>query len=417
MHDVSMPEGATAPGHQLKLGMAEFIAMAASLAAVAAMSIDILLPALPAIGQTFGVADPNSRQLVILIYVVTFSMSQLFFGLLTDRYGRRPFLIFGLALYLAGSVAAMFSTSFEMLLAMRVVQGVGTAALQVVVMAVIRDCFSGQAMGRVLTFVFTTFMIVPIIAPSIGQMIQYASGWRGVFLFNTVAALALFAWVYLRLEETLAHEAKRALSFANLFEALKAIATNRITAGYAVASMATFIGLFGYVVSVQQVYGELYGLGEFFALAFGASSIGVAAAALGSARLVRLFGIRAVAHSAMLLFTASGLTLAALSLVAVPPFWVSFLFLSICMMAFGVLQGNFNAMALEPQGHIAGVASSLYGVVTMTVGSIGGGLVGQAYDGTPTPLALAFGLGGLVASLAVLWTRKGRLFRAIGPTV
>ncbi len=103
MHDVSMPEGATAPGHQLKLSMAEFIAMAASLAAVAAMSIDILLPALPAIGQSFGVADPNSRQLVILIYVVTFSVSQLFFGLLTDRYGRRPFLIFGLALYLAAA--------------------------------------------------------------------------------------------------------------------------------------------------------------------------------------------------------------------------------------------------------------------------------------------------------------------------
>lgn len=416
MHDVIMPEAATGPGHRLKLGMAEFIALAASLAAVAAMSIDILLPALPAIGETFGVADPNSRQLVILVYVVTFSVSQLFFGLLTDRYGRRPFLIFGLALYLAGSVAAIFSNSFETLLAMRVVQGVGTAALQVVVMAVIRDCFSGQSMGRVLTFVFTTFMIVPIVAPSIGQAIQYVSGWRGVFVFNAIAGSALFAWAYLRLEETLSHDARRAISFENVFDALKQIATNRITAGYAIASMATFVGLFAYVVSVQQVYGEAYGLGELFALAFGASSIGVAAAALCSARLVRMFGIRQVAHGALLLFTASGLTLSALSLAAVPPFWVCFLFLSICMMAFGVLQGNFNAMALEPQGHIAGVASSLYGVVTMTVGSIGGGLVGQAYDGTPTPLALAFGLGGAIASLVILWTRKGRLFRAIRPT-
>jgi DHA1 family bicyclomycin/chloramphenicol resistance-like MFS transporter len=411
MHDMSLGSEPAAQSRRANLGMGEFIAMCASLAAVAAMSIDIMLPALPAIGASFGVVDDNSRQLVILVFAVTFAFSQLVYGPLSDRFGRKPLLATGLLLYLAGSVAAPVMPDYTSFLSMRMLQGVGAAALQVTTMAIVRDCFSGQAMGRVLTFVFTTFMIIPIVAPTIGQAIQLASGWQGVFAFNAIAATMILIWMTVRLRETLDVADRRSLALGSLLAAFKEICTNRITAGYAVASTLTLVSLFSYIVSVQQVYGELYGLGSLFPLAFGASSIGVAAAALFSARVVRKYGMRPVAHTTLAIFTLSGLILLAISLAGNPPFWVTFALLSICMMAFGVVQGNVNAIALEPLGHIAGTASSLFGVVTMVIGTTLGGVVGQAYNGTVTPLAFAFGVGGLFAFLAVLWTERGQVFR------
>ena len=396
------------------LGMTEFIALCAALAAVAAMSIDIVLPALPAIGYAFGVTNENDRQLVILIFTATFAVGQLFYGPLSDRFGRKPLIVVGLLLYLVGSVAAMFVTSFNGLLAMRVVQGVGTAALQVVTLAMVRDCFAGPAMGRVMTFVFTTFMIVPIVAPTLGQQIEFLATWKGIFAFNAIAGALILLWMLTRLKETLRPEDRRSLALVSLASALGEIVTNRITAGYAIASTLTLVALFGYIVSVQQIYGELYGLGPLFPYAFGASSIGIAVAALFSARLVRRLGMRPVAHGALSIFTVGGLVLFLLALGGNPPFWVTFGLLSICMMAFGVLQGNVSAIALEPLGHMAGTASSLIGVVTMTIANILAGMVGQAYDGTVVPLAFAFGVGGLAASAVVIWTEQGRVFRDTG---
>lgn len=393
------------------LGMGEFIALCAALAAVAAMSIDIVLPALPAIGSAYGITDENDRQLVILIFTITFGLCQLFYGPVSDRFGRKPLLIAGLALYIAGSTAAMFVASFNGLLAARVVQGIGTAALQVVTLAVVRDCFAGPAMGRILTFIFTTFMIVPIIAPTIGQQIEFVATWRGIFAFNAIAGALILFWMATRLGETLHPQDRRSLDLGSLAGALREIVTNRVTSGYAVASTLTFVALFSYIICVQQIYGELYGLGTLFPYAFGASSIGVAVAALFSARLVRRIGMRPVAHGALSIFTLSGLVLFMVALAGNPPFWATFGLLSVCMMAFGVLQGNISAIALEPLGHIAGTASSLVGVVTMTVANILAGLVGQAYDGTVVPLAFAFGFGGLAASMAVFWTENGRVFR------
>lgn len=411
MNQIDTKANAQALKARANLGMSEFIALCGALAAVAAMSIDIILPALPAVGRSFGITDENDRQLVILIFTVVFGFSQLFYGPISDRFGRKPLLVTGLVLYIAGSTAAMFISSFNGLLAMRAVQGVGTAALQVVALAMVRDCFSGPAMGRVLTFIFTTFMIVPIIAPTIGQQIEFVATWKGVFAFNAIAAALLLFWLTIRLKETLRPEDRRSLDFGSLVGALGEIVTNRVTAGYSVASTLTLIALFSYIISVQQIYGELYGLGTLFPYAFGASSIGVAVAALFSARMVRRIGMRPVAHGTLSIFTASGLLLFVLALGGNPPFWVTFGLLSICMMAFGVLQGNISAIALEPMGHIAGTASSLVGVVTMTVANVLAGVVGQAYDGTIIPLSFAFGFGGLAAAGAVFWTEKGRVFR------
>lgn len=411
MNPIDLKANADALRARSNLGMGEFITLCAALAAVAAMSIDILLPALPSIGRAFGVVDENDRQLVILIFTITFGLSQLFYGPISDRYGRKPLLYVGLALYMAGSVAAMFVTSFSGLLAMRIVQGVGTAALQVVTLAMVRDCFAGPAMGRALTFIFTTFMLVPIVAPTLGQQIEFLATWKGIFAFNAIAGALILLWMATRLKETLQPQDRRSLALGSLAGALGEIVTNRTTAGYSVASTLTLAALFSYIVCVQQIYGELYGLGPLFPYAFGASSIGIAVAALFSARLVRRIGMRPVAHGALSIFTLSGLALFLLALGGNPSFWVTFGLLSTAMMAFGVLQGNISAIALEPLGHIAGTASSLVGVATMTIANVLAGIVGQAYDGTVIPLAFTFGFGGLAAAAVVFWTEQGQVFR------
>jgi DHA1 family bicyclomycin/chloramphenicol resistance-like MFS transporter len=390
--------------------MSEFIAFCAAFTAIAAMSIDIMLPALPAIGKSFGVLDPNRAQLVVVGFSIGFAVAQLFFGPLSDRFGRKPILSLGLGLYIAGTVGSLVVSEFTLFLAMRLLQGVGAAALRVVIMAVVRDCFAGPGMARVLTFVFTTFMLVPIIAPSLGQAIEFVAGWHGIFLVLGLTSALMALWMGLRFKETLAEGDRRPLSLSHLASAFIEICTNRIAAGYTLASMLTTIGLFSYIVSVQQVYGELYGLGTWFPVAFGASALGIAVTALYSARLSRKTGMRTVTHIALSVFAIAGLLLSLTALFVQPPFMMTFACLSLCMMAFGVLQGNIGAIAMEPLGHLAGIASSLFGVVTTTVGVVAGGLVGQSYNGTVLPLALAFGLSGLGAVLIVLWTEKGRLF-------
>lgn len=393
------------------LGFGEFIALSAALTAIAAMSIDIMLPALPVIGHDLGITDDNSRQLVIVVFTIAYAVGQIFFGPLSDRHGRKPVIQGGILLFFVASVGAAFATDFTMLLVFRALQAIGTAALRVVAMALVRDCFSGEAMGRVLAFTFTVFMIVPIVAPVFGQVIALTIGWRWIFGLLAAIGAILAAWMSLRLGETLDPADRRGMSFSSLWTALVEIVTNRVALGYTTAMTMTTVALFGYIVSVQQIYGELYGLGVWFPAAFAATALGMAVTSLFSGRIVRAFGMRPVIHGGLAVFTLAGFILAVAAVFGLPPFFLTFLSISIAMIAFGMLQSQAGALAMEPLGHVAGIASSLIGVVTTAVGAIGGGLIGRAYDGTVEPLAWAFALGGLMSLAAVFWTEKGRLFR------
>jgi MFS transporter, DHA1 family, multidrug resistance protein len=394
-----------------RLGFWEFIALTAMLTSMVAMAIDIMLPVLPMIGQDLGIADVNRRQLIIVSFTLGFAISQLIFGPLTDRFGRRPLLLAGIALFVAMSIVCVLIRDFDGFLMARFVQGAGAAAVNIVVRAMIRDCFSGAAMGRVMSFSFTAFMIVPVIAPLLGQTVATFANWHWIFVGLALVATALGIWTASRLAETLPREERRSLSPGSLWSAAVEIATNRIAAGYTLAATLTSVALFAYIVSVQQVYGELYGLGTLFPFAFAVSSIGVAFASVINGRIVMVMGLKKVAHLTLISFTITGMLLFVLSLFFQPPFWLTFLLLSLSMMAFGVMQGNIGAISMEPLGHVAGMASSLIGVFSTTIGVLLGGLVGQAYNGTITPLAFAFGFSGLVSTLIVFWTERGRLFK------
>ena len=254
-------------------------------------------------------------------------------------------------------------------------------------------------------------MAVPVIAPIIGQFVSINFGWRWIFTGLGSVGLLIVVWSSTRLKETMHEEDRRSLDLASLWSALKEVCTNRIAAGYTLASTLTSIGLFSYIVLVQQIYGELYGLGGWFPLAFAGGAIGIAIASVVSGNVVNHYGIRFMAHLSMSLFAGAGMVLFILCLFGNPPFWVTYSLLFAAMIGFGVLQGNIGAISMEPLGHVAGMASSIIGVFSTTVGVIGGGVIGQMYHGTVLPLGFAFGVFGTAALLIVAWTEHGKLFQ------
>jgi DHA1 family bicyclomycin/chloramphenicol resistance-like MFS transporter len=393
------------------LSQSSFVFLLSALMAMNALSIDVMLPALPDIGGALGVSDPNQRQAVITSYLIGFGFGQLAVGPLSDRLGRRPVLIAGLAAYGLAALACAFAGDFSALLLARGAQGLGSAAPRVIVMALARDCYGGRQMARIMSLVMMCFMAAPVLAPSIGQGVLFVGPWRAIF-----GGLALYAAIVLwiaatRLPETLPAERRRSLTLGNLAEGFGSVLGSRQTMGYALASGVFFGALFGFIGSAQQILGELYDLGALFPVVFGSIAIAIAAAAFVNSRLVERLGMRMLSHGAVLAFTIIASALAAAAWMGQPPLWLFVAMLAGAMMLAGLIFSNFNALAMEPQYGAAGLASSFIGGFTTLVGASIGFLIGHAYDGTVLPLALGYALCG-AGALAVVWaTERGRLFR------
>lgn len=243
---------------RIGMGFVEFVVTIAIMTASIAMAIDSMLAALPSIGHSLGVANSNDTQLVIGVFFLGFGASQIIFGSLSDAFGRRNILLGGLACYILGMFAAAATGSFEMLLIMRFVQGIGGAAVRITTMAIVRDCFGGREMARVMSYVMIVFMIVPIVAPSVGQLIITYAEWHWIFILLGIVASILFVWALLRLKESLPPDERIPLSFAAVGDGFKTVLTNRITCGYMIG-LTMFTGVISaYVISVQQVFGEVY---------------------------------------------------------------------------------------------------------------------------------------------------------------
>lgn len=394
------------------IGMREFIVLIAALTSIVAFSIDSMLPALPVIGDDFGLANQNDRQFVLIAFVLAFGPAQLVFGPIADRFGRKPILLGGLGFFVLASFGAAITESWWALLACRAAQGIGASAVRITTQAIVRDCFAGREMARVMSYVFTVFMLVPIVAPAMGQAIVAVTDWHWLFAVLGLAGAALAAWAGMRIDETLPVSARRPLDARSIVAAFREILTNRIALGYTLAVTLFFGGLFSFIVSIQQIIEVVYGLGEWLAVIFAFSASAMAVASLGNASLVRQLGMRRISHGALISFTTLGALLLVLGLLTVPPFWLTIGLISLIMMSFGFVAGNFNALAMEPLGHVAGAASSVLGTISFTGGAVLGTLTGQAFNGTIVPLAFAYFLFGAVGVAIVLITERGRLFAA-----
>ena len=394
------------------IGFREFVALVAGLMALNALTVDVMLPALPAIGAALDVARANDRQLVLGVYLAGFGAAQLVWGPLADRFGRKATLLAGLGLYAAASVGAALAPSFAALLAARLAQGLAAASTRVVALAVVRDCYAGRAMGRVMSLVMMVFMIVPVLAPGIGQLILLVAPWRWMFGLLLVGGGVMLWWVSRRLPETLHPEHRRPLRLGSLLAAYREALTTRITCGYMLALGVVFGALFAFLTSAQQVLQEVFGLGLWFTVAFAGIAGLMSVASFTNARLVARLGMRRLGHAALVGFTALSAVQFALAAAGVEVFVVFFVLQAAIFFLFGFIGANFNALAMDPMGHIAGTAAALVGATQMLVGAGLGSLVGQAYDGTAVPLTAGFALLGLATLAIVAVTERGRLMRA-----
>lgn len=391
------------------LGTRELIAIVGMLMALNAFSIDIVLPALPNIAQALG-SEGNSRQLLITSYVLGFGVAQLFFGPVTDAFGRRATLLWALGGYAVITIACVLSPTMGVLLAARTLQGVAAAATRVVAMAVIRDLVSGTRMAEIISFAMTVFMAAPILAPGIGQVILLVAPWPVIFLFLLSLSGILAVWTYWRLPETLPVEDRNSFDLKSAFLNYKLAAQHRITLGYIMASSLIFGSLFAFLTTSEQVISELFGLRNWFGILFGGVALLLALANIINARIVRRVGVRRVSHLAITAFIAINAVNLTLSLFGQPIFWIYYSLLSLSLMLFAMMGANFSALAMEPAGKRAGTTAALYGSLTSISGAILGSAIGLTYDGSVTPLLSGMTFLGLASLIVVYWTEKGQIF-------
>lgn len=392
----------------------EFVAIVAGLMALNAIAIDIMLPALSEIARATGLTaeggDQNRQQLIIFAYVLGFGAPQLIWGPITDRFGRRAPLFIGLIGYALTALLCVFAHDFWALLAARFLQGVFASGARTVAAAVVRDLFAGRAMASFMSLVMTVFMIVPIIAPAIGQLILYVAPWEGIFIVLAVWGAAMLVWTWFRLPESLPRQARRSLEIGSVLAAYLQVIRTRVSFGYMLASGLVFGSLFAFIASSEQVFRDVFDQGDNFAYWFAGIAAALAVSNFANSRLVEKVGMRRISHIALFTFILSSLVLTLTTLVWGENLAVFFPLFAIGFACFGMMGSNFSALAMEPLGRIAGTASAAYGFATTMISSIIGMIIGSQFDGTTVPLTLGFATLGGASLIVILVTEKGRLF-------
>lgn len=392
------------------MGFREFVVVIASIMALNPLATDMMLPALSEIGSTFDVGNANRWQSVLSAFLGGFGVGQFVMGPLSDRFGRRPVLLAGMAVYCVASLLVIVAPSFEMLLLARAMEGLGTSATRVIATSIVRDCYSGRRMASVMSLVIMVFITVPVVAPSFGQAVMMLTQWRGIFIVLTMYGVLALLWSALRLPETLPPSGRRSIAMRDVLDAFRQTITNRQTLGYALAAGGVQGTLFAFMFSSQQIFTQVYQLGHYFPLAFATIAIGIAIAGFLNSRFVGRFGMRVITHGALVGYVVVATILLVAAIADTLPLALFMMLAMLLMFAFGLMFANLTALAMEPQGHIAGTASSLYGSVTTLLGIAIGYAVGQDYNGTLVPLATAFFVCAVAALGVVMIVEKGRLF-------
>ncbi|AXC50326.1 MFS transporter [Paracoccus suum] len=390
------------------LSMPEFVAVLAFTFAVVAFSIDAMLPALPQIAAEMVPGDVNRAQLVLTAFMIGLGGGTLFTGPISDAIGRKPTIIGGFVIYLIGAVAAMLANSIEALLIARVIQGIGASGPRIAVLALVRDLLQGREMARVMSLVNMLFILVPAIAPSIGQAIIAIAGWRGVFGAFIVFALLASSWIGLRQPETLPAERRRPLHLRTLAAAVREALSDRDVVICTATIALGFGQMFALLSSAQQLFGEAYARGDQFPLWFAAMALLSACGTILNARLVVRLGMRRIAstaYAAQAIFACIMLILVTTGAIPEPWRFAAFFVWAVSLFTMaGVTFGNLNAIALHRMGHIAGMVASLVAALSTVGAMLIAAPVGQLYNGTPVPVIAA-----AAVCSAVAWLLMRRL--------
>ncbi len=389
--------------------------MMALLMAMQALAIDAMLPALGHIAADMGVSDPNRRQLVVGLFLLGTGLASLIPGSLADKYGRRRVLLISITCYVVFGFACALATEFNTLLVLRVLQALGCSGLIVMPNAIVRDRYSGDTMARISSTISMVFMVVPILAPSLGQLVLLFAGWRWIFTLLGILGTVMGLWVWLRLPETLRPEYRQEIRPMAIAGNMLVAAKTRTSIGYVIGSALVTGSLFGFINSAQQLLAEHFGAGETFPLLFAGCALTMAVANFTNSRTVEKFGTRRVSHTAVLLFIATSVVQVLVAHQPHQTLWQFVPLMAANMCLIGFIGANFGAIGLQPFARIAGAAASLQAFTRMVLGGLIGIMIGQSYDGTARPLALALLICGSLSLALVLFSERGVLFRRLNP--
>jgi MFS transporter, DHA1 family, multidrug resistance protein len=398
----------------VKLRFGEFVALIAALMSCQALAVDAMLPALAAIVNDLGISDANRAQWVISFYVGGMGAGQLFWGVLSDRYGRRPVLLAGLIAYGIAAALCARADMLSELLAWRALHGLAASSI-VVARSVIRDLYEGRRMARVMSLTFIVFLLVPMLAPAVGQLILTVGDWRELFFFFTLFAAAVGLWMYLRLPETLHPEYRMTLTAAHVFGAIRRVLTERASFWYTIAMVMTFGSILAYVGMVQQIFQDVFQRPEIMPAMFGVSAAVMGVGSFVNSAIVERYGMRRVSQGGLAVFLLLTALHTAIAASGEEPLWLFVTLQSLTMASMGLMGANFGAMALESMAPIAGVAASLQGSISSVGGALIGALIGLFFVDSVLPLPLGALLCGSGVLACVLIAEQGRLWRPHSP--
>ena len=393
---------------KIKPTFAEFVALVAFMISLVALSIDAMLPALPEIAGDLDFDNPNDSHFIITMLFFGMAFGQVFFGPLSDTIGRKPAIIAGIVIFALGSLISFYSASMLEMMIGRFLQGIGAAGPRIVSVALVRDCFKGREMARVMSFVMTIFILVPVFAPALGQLVINISHWRSIFGIFLLLSFIILCWFGIRQPETLVPEKRNRFSFRQLAQDSLYIVSIPVASGYTLTMGLLFGAFLGYLSSAQKIFQIQYQLGQFFAPYFGVLALSIGIAALVNAKLVMRFGMRRlsfIAMSMVALLSAPFLWLT-VAMNGHPPLTLLTAYLVVVFFFFGILFGNLNALAMEPLGEIAGLGSALVGSASTMISVFLGAIIAAVYDNTVIPLIAGFAVLSLFCLIAMHFTEK-----------
>ena len=375
---------------------------------LSSIALDIMLAALPDIGRAMGSTASNLAQLTVGTFLFGAALSAFIIGPVADAFGRRKPILCGLTLFVIAALAAPFAPNIATLLALRFLQGLGVGVTRLS-QAVLRDRYSGSDMAEAMSLSLMAFLILPVIAPLIGQGILYLAGWQAIFVTMAALGTLVLVWTWVKLPETLAPENRRSFSLTAIGSGLKIIAGDRNALCYGFAAMFLLGALYGFIATTQPVYGEAFGLGPLFPFAMAATAIVQSIAAFLCARLLRRVGATRVAAIALAAYVALAVLLVLAFTTGTLPFALFFVLVTLMMAMFTWADATLGALSMTNLGQVAGTAASAFGAIQALGATILGSLIGQLYDGTPRSLVWGVLLLGLASLLSTLWARKIRV--------